>query len=426
MIQGTTAIAVLTWREAWRGRLWLVPLAAAGLIAVMAPRVQAADAGGAVRLLAAGADAAAAFCAILVAALVPASQLSRDLDSRIVLTVFPKPQPRASWILGRWLGTVLIALAASLFVALAGSAAVAWRSGGVPGSRAIVATPVGFHRITGLGEAVPAASDHAMLAGPAGDGARWRFTGLDPASAATYEVLLRVRVRGGEVDAVPVRVSALNGSVSALALSLDAASPYGQAPTAANVPGATCWMIDRQSDRRSLVSDWARLRLPPGAIAADGSLQVEMTRLDAAAGVEVAAGSCAIAAPAGPQPLHAARAVLAELAAPAVVAAAALAVATVASLPVAMLAALTLAFAGNALWAVREAIVIDKPGQVVVRLLELALNVIPDLGRTGQGVRLAAGEAVAWGDVGSAWIGVAPHLLVLLMLGWWALSRRQL
>jgi hypothetical protein len=101
-------------------------------------------------------------------------------------------------------------------------------------------------------------------------------------------------------------------------------------------------------------------------------------------------------------------------------------VATIASLPVALLAGLTLAFAGNALWAIRETLEWDKPGQVVARLLELVLNIIPDLGRTSQGIRLAAGEAVTWSDVGFAWIGVAPHLVVLLMLGWWALARRQL
>jgi hypothetical protein len=124
--------------------------------------------------------------------------------------------------------------------------------------------------------------------------------------------------------------------------------------------------------------------------------------------------------------MHAARAVLAELAGPAVVAAAALAVATVANLPVALLAGLTLAFAGNALWAVRETLEWDKPGQVVARLLELVLHLLPDLGRTSQGVRLAAGEAVTWFDVGTAWIAVAPHLAALLLLGWWALARRQL
>jgi hypothetical protein len=33
---------------------------------------------------------------------------------------------------------------------------------------------------------------------------------------------------------------------------------------------------------------------------------------------------------------------------------------------------------------------------------------------------------VTWANIGAAWLGIAPHLVVLLLLGWWALARRQL
>lgn len=428
MILGTAAVAGLSWREAWRGRLWLVPLGAAALIAVLAPGVDAADPGGAVRLLAAAASAAAGFCGILIAALVPAAQLTRDIETRIALTALPKPLPRVGWLLGRWGGAVLLAGAAGLVVAGAGSAAVAWRAGGVPQMRTAQAGAE-FQRVTGLGEALAAPQGAVRLSGPAGDGARWRFAGLDRGAAAGYEVLVQARVSaagGGIVESAPIRVTAILADGAQLPLALDPASPFGRQPPDAAMPGANCWLADRGPDRKSLAADWARLRLPAEAIAADGSLQLQVTRLDPATTLQMTAAQCVVAVPAGAQPLHAARAVLAELAAPAVVAAAALAVAAVAALPVALLAALTLAFAGHALWAVQETLTWGEAGRAMARLLGLMLQGLPDLAATGQGVRLAASEAVTWAHVGSAWLGILPHLLVLLALGWWALSRRQL
>lgn len=427
MIAGTVAVVGLSWREAWRGRMWLVPLGAVGLIAVFAPRVDAADPGGAVRLIAAAASAAAGFCGILIAALVPAAQLTRDLDSRIALTAFPKPLPRLGWLLGRWGGAVLLAGSVGLVIACAGSAAVAWRAGGVPQMRQ-AQNAAAVERLTGLGEAVAIPQAVTRLAGAAGDGVRWSFTGLDPAGRG-YDLLVQARVGaagGGMVESAPVRVAAVAVDGAVLPLALDPASPYGRQPPDAAMPGSTCWLADRGADRKSLASDWARLQLPAGMIAADGRLVIQLTRLDAATTLQVGLANCVIAAPAGPQPVHAARAVLAELAAPAVVAAAALAVAALASLPVALLAALTLAFAGHALWAVQETLSWGDAGRALARLLELLLKALPDLAATAQGVRLAASEAVTWAQVGQAWLGVAPHLAVLLVLGWWALARRQL
>ncbi len=427
MIRATAAVAALGWREAWRGRLWLVPLAGGVLIAALAPGVDAADPGGAVRLLAAASSAAAGFCGILIAALVPAAQLTRDLESRIALTAFPKPLPRVGWLLGRWAGAVLLAGAAGLFIAAAGSAAVAWRAGGVPEMRTTRAASA-FERVTGLGEAVAAPQGATRLAGPAGDGVRWNFTGLD-ASARGYELLIQARVGaagGGIVESAPIRVAALTADGALVALSLDPASPYGRQPPDSAMPGANCWLSDRNADRTSLAADWARMVLPADIITTDGRLVIQVTRLDPATTLQIAQASCVVAVPAGPQPMHAARAVLAELAAPAVIAAAALLVASIATLPVALLAALTLAFAGHALWAVQETLTWGESGRAVARMLELMLRCLPDLAATGQGVRLAASEAVTWAQVGSAWLGVAPHLLVLLALGWWALARRQL
>ncbi|MEK7415860.1 MAG: hypothetical protein AAB263_21345 [Planctomycetota bacterium] len=427
MIRGVLAVAGLTWREGWRGRLWLVPLAAIALLIIIAPSVDAAEPGGAMRLIIAASSIAAGFCAVLLAALVPAAQMTRDIEGRIALTVLPKPLPRIGWLLGRWLGTMAICAAVALLISTAGSAIVTWRTGQVQTSRAVQRAD-SFMRLSGLGESVQVAGGFVRLAGPAGDGVRWTFHGLQPSSTA-YEVLLRAQIHqrdSGNTMPVPIRAAAIGMDGSVLPLLLDPASPYGRTPMDASMNGANCWLADRSPERNSLGSDWARLRIPAGAISDAGQLVIRMTRLDPLSTIAVTEAGCAVAVPAGAQPLHAALATLAELAAPAVIAAAALAVATIGSLPIALLAALTLAFAGNVLWAVREVLSWGELSRPVARMLELCMTCVPDFHATGQGVLLAAGEAVTMQHIAAAWSGILPHLLVLLALGWWALARRQL
>lgn len=427
MIAGVLAVAGLAWREAWRGRLWLVPLAGAALIWAFAPHAAATDDGSALRLLVAATSAAAGFCGVLLAAVVPAQQLTRDIEQRIVLTAFPKPLPRLGWLLGRWLGALLIAGAATLGIALSGAAAVAWRAGGPPPMRAAIPAQA-VERITGLGEAVALPQGVARLAGPAGDGLRWTFAGLDPL-ARDYEVLVQAQVSSVSADlveSVPVQVTALLADGRQLPLALDPASPYGRPPQDAAMPGANAWLASRSSERRSLGSDWARFVLPPGAIGADGRLQVQLTRLDPASIIQAGREQAVLARPAGTLPVHAVRAALAELATPAVIAALALAVGAIAGLPVSLLAALTLAFAGHAVWTVHEVLSWGDSSRPLTRLLGLLLHLVPDFAATGQGTRLAAGEAVGWGEVARAWLAVAPHLAATLALGWLTLGRRQL
>jgi hypothetical protein len=426
MIRGTLAVAGLSWREAWRGRLWAVPLSGAALVVLLAPAADSADPGGAVRLVAAGAGAAAGFCAILLAALVPAAQFVRDLESRISLTALPKPLPRAGWLLGRWLGALLVAGAAAGVVAVAGSAAVAWRAGGMPQMRS--AAPAGdFVRLSALGEAVAETRGVVRLAGPQiGDGVRWRFSGLPRRDG---EVLVRGRVSaagGGLVESAAVRVAAIAPDGSAIPLALAEGSPYGRRPAEGGMPGANLWLADRGPDRTALGTDWARLNLPAQAIGADGTLTVQADRLDPGTVVVFEARGCVVAESAGPQPLHALRAVAAELAGPAVVAAAALAVAAVASLPVALLAALALAVGGHAHWAIRETIEYQEASRPVLRILGILSAGLPDLAATGQSARLAAGEAIGWDRIAAAWLAVAPHLAALLALGCTVFSRREL
>ncbi|HAT12107.1 MAG TPA: hypothetical protein DCS97_16345, partial [Planctomycetes bacterium] len=186
---------------------------------------------------------AAGFCGILLAALVPAAQLTRDLESRVALTVLPKPLPRVGWLLGRWAGAVAMAGAAALVVALVGSLAVTWRSGGMPEMRQAV-MPGDFRRLTGLGEAVAVPQGVVRLAGPAGDGGVWTFSGLG-ASPHGLEVLVRARTGasgGGIVESAPVRVAYRSANGAAVPLELDPASPYGRQPIDASASGANAWL----------------------------------------------------------------------------------------------------------------------------------------------------------------------------------------
>ncbi|MCS6971008.1 MAG: hypothetical protein RMM29_00570 [Planctomycetota bacterium] len=426
MLGGTLAVAGLTWREAWRYRLWLVPVLAAAVVWAFVGHAATAEAGDATRLLTAIASAAAGFCGLLLAALVPAQQLTRDIEQRIVLTAFPKPLPRLGWLLGRWLGSLLIAGACMALVALAGAAAVSWRAGGIPTLRAAVPASAVF-RLTALGEAVPLPHGVVRLAGPAGDGVRWTFSGLDPA-ADDYEILVQAQVSSLDADiveSVPVQVAVLLPDGRQQPLLLDPRSPYGRPPPDASMPNANAWLANRSSERRSLANDWARFALPPGSIDRQGQLTVQLTRLDPRSLLQLGREQAVLARPAGPLPLHALRAVLAELATPAVIAAAALAVGAIAGLPVAALAAFTLAFAGHALWTVHEVLSWNEMSRPLTRLLDLLVRLVPDFAVTGQGTRLASGEAVGWAEVGRAWAAVLPHLAALLLLGWWMLARRQ-
>lgn len=428
MIAGTLAVAATTWLEAWRGRLWLVPLGAGLLLWALAPFASAADPADAVRLLAAATAGAAGASALLIGILVPAAQLTRDLESRVCLTLYPKPLPRLGWLLGRWLGAVALAGAAAAAVALAGSAATAWRAGGMPQVRT-AAMAQSFERLTRLGEAMPVADSGLRLAGASGDGVRWRFAGLDPAGQAGFEVLVQARVRasdGGMLESTPVRLAAIAADGAALPLAADPATPFGRPPSGTAAGPGMFWLVDRPAERRSLSADFARLRLPPGAIAADGTLVITLLRLDPGADLGLAADGCLLSLPAGAQPLHALAAAAAETAAAALVAALALSVAAIASLPVAILAGLAAAFAGHALWAVRESLAWEQHPLAVTRLLDLGLAVLPDLSAGGQAARMAAGEAVDAAIVVGAWLPLLPHLAAILLLGWWALARRQL
>jgi hypothetical protein len=424
VIVPTLALVRLGWLESWRHRLWIVPVLAVAGIAIAAPNLAAVDAGGRSRLLVVIVLMAAGVAGILLGAVVPAQQVRRDLEARSALMLFPKPMSRLGYVLGRWLGGLVVAAAAALAIAAGGGALC-----GFSPARGTV-QPSAWWRITPLGEAIerPANADRLQLSGPGGDGVRWSFAGLTPGQG--YELLVRARLSGfdeaGAIEATPLRIVVLDPQGAPQVVELDPASPYGQAPAQAVAPGATAWLRGRERERADLGTDWMRLRLPGAAVGADGRAQVQITRLDPRAGLEVWRDhSCRIAVPQGPLVQHVVRAALAELAGAAVIAAAVVTVAVLANLAVALLAGLTLWVGGSAVATVREVLSWNEVSLPVARMLDLLASCLPDFGAMGQVARVATGEAVPWAAVGSAWIAVLPHLAVLLVLGWWAAARRE-
>ena len=69
--------------------------------------------------------------------------------------------------------------------------------------------------------------------------------------------------------------------------------------------------------------------------------------------------------------------------------------------------------AGNALWALRETLLYGEPGQFAQRMVHLGLQLLPDFDRIGVAAQLAAGHAVNWNVVSSAWLYDGVYALTL-------------
>jgi hypothetical protein len=429
-IRAAAAIAGVTWIEAWRARLWAVPLAASALLVLVGPHLTAADPSGRVRLAGVVTVLGAALVAVLVATLLAATQPRRDFELRVALFLFPKPLPAWAYLAGRWLGAVLVAAACALTVAATGSAVMAWLAGGVPQARQ--AQRAGDWSSVGvLGESVPIPADRSrlLLAGPAGDGMRWTFAGIDP-NAARSEVLLRCKVigadGGGFVDRCRVRVVAGAPGQPGAPAELLADSPFGRPENGPGGGPGEAWIRNREETRQDLGADWMRMRLPPGAVTADGRLEVRLTRLEGAARLEFdRAQGCLIGSPAGPMPFHLARGILGVCAIAGLAAACALCLATVANLGVVLVGCLTLLIAGSAVWAVSEEIAWGDWSTPMLRLMQLAVRVLPDFGSVSPAGKVAAAQAMGWAEVGMAWLTLAPHILIFLIVGLILLERKE-
>ncbi|MBA3710345.1 MAG: ABC transporter permease [Planctomycetes bacterium] len=422
-------------REALRQRLWLMLAGLAIALVVALATMSAVDQSARLKLSIVIVTSVLGFAATLLAILVGASQLRRDLDMRIAIMLFSKPLPRIAYVLGRWLGVQLVVAAALAILCVVGSAIVGARFGGFPDMRRVVA-PSGWQLVSATGELLPMAEDrtYVQLTGPPGNAARFSFSGLPAPGPHGAEVLLRMDVRaldgGDELQRTAVEVlAAPAGEPPWQVLALDAHSPYGAGEGSGDgvEPTATRQVLirGRNQSHQDLSQDYCRLILPASCVR-DGRSVVQVVRLDPRAGLLIdRVGGAYVAVPGGGFVLNLARAALVVLACSSVLTAATLAIASLSSLPVALLGGLTLFFCGSALHAVRESLRFDELSLPARRLLAIADGVFPDFDRYPIAAKLAAAEAVDWTTVASAWGYYGVFTVVLMTLAWIALARRE-
>ncbi len=430
IISSWRALVGLSVREATRSGLWWAVAAAAVAMGIAALRLGAVDETSRLKLAVVVVTSGSAFVATLLAILLAAAQLRRDLESRTVIAVLSKPASRLGYLLGRWTGVLgWIALALAVLAAVgSGAAEVLWRGhGGVPDARRIVPAS-DWSRITLSGEtvAIPAAQTRLSLAGSSGEGVRWRLEGLGRAPAGGFELLLRARVRGEDFDGSPrcaVEITAWPGgdSARAQALPLDPASPYGKDATGR---GAIV-LTDIEDARNDLGQDWARLRLPAACISADGGATVQLVRKTPIPLVLNRADALLVAQPGGGLFVNLMRAAGVQLAIAGMLAACTLLIAVHARIAVALLGGLTLVVAGSVVGTIPDMLEYHNPSAPARRLLELALVVVPDFDRVNTAAQLAGGRQVTWDAVGGAWTYFGAFSTVFLGLAWFGLARHE-
>lgn len=428
-LRGIAAVAALTVRELTRQRLWLVfVVIGLGFLATL-PTLQAVDDSARLKLAVLAITTTLGFVGILLSILIGAQVLRRDLDARTGYVLFSKPLRHASYLLGRWLGSLLWLLGGLALLGAAGVLAVAWRFESTPVMRA-TQDPSAWHQVSAVGEVsdIPAGRDRWSLSGLPGNGLRWRFETVAQPGADGAELLLRTRVTGATPDQLSgealVEVRALVGD-QWVALPLDPQSPYGFERNAHE--SGRLVLKSRDNASRDLGQDYLRLRLRAEHLAADGSAVIQLTRLESRVVIVVEKDAgLLLAVPAGGLLSNILRGCLVLLASCGLLAAVALFGATISNLGVALLAALTLSFAGSAHEVIRDTLEWENPGQVMRRLLELMLNVLPDFNRIPIATELAAGRAIPWAVVGQAWAYFGVFTIIAMVCAWIALRRREL
>jgi hypothetical protein len=429
------ALAGLTVIDALRQRLWLLFVFACALLLLVLPNLSAVDEGARFKLAVVAMSSAIGFVVVMLGILVAAAGLRRDLDARIGFLLFSKPLRMSAYITGKWTG-VQLGLALGLVVlGLMSSAILAWQFHGLPTMRAINRS-VAWEQVGSFGQPIVIDENRSrlQLTGAPGNGIRWRFTDVPKSSASAdgLEVLLRVGVRGFSFDEPALDALA---QITAFGvadqppriLSLDAASPYGHSRGGTPTPVGQVVLRDRDETRDDLAQDYLRLRLPVDVIAADGSVTIQLTRLEARSSISVARDSSAIIAVDGGSFIsNLMRSLFIMLASASLLTAFTLMIAAIANLGVATLGGLTLFFAGSATGAMREIVNTDRTAYAIRRLLQLALDIIPDFDRFTVAARLAAHESISWSMVGSAWIYYGSYVLFFLGLAWIAMRRQEL
>ncbi len=430
-------LAGLTLIDAARQRLWLLFLGAVALLVTVAPGLSAVDENARLKLAVVAITGAIGFVVVLLAILVAAMALRRDLDAKIGYLLFAKPLRMSAYLTGRWLGVQLGLLVGIMALSLVGTGTIAWQFGSAPNMRAL-SHPVAWEHVGTFGQltAIDERRTRTTLGGGPGNGVRWRFNGLpvDAVGADGMELLLKIGIGSYDPDN-PLfdclgQVSAWPGSGSDNApriLSIDPASPYGHTRDGMPVGAGQVVLRDRDNTRNDLAQDFLRLRVPREAISADGSVVIQLTRLEARAAVVVQRDNgTLLAIPGGGFLSNLMRGGLVLLAIAGLLTAFTLVIAAITNLGVAALGGLTLFFAGSATAALREVAASSDTSTALRRVVKLALDVLPDFDRFTVAARLAASESVGWNMVTQAWSYYGIYTVGFLVIAWLTMRRREL
>jgi hypothetical protein len=414
-LAATLAVARLTVLEAWRNRIGLIILlVGAGLVAIL-PNLASIDASARLKLAIVALGGVVTFLVVLFAALIGASGLRRDLDSRIAYTLFSKPMPVASYLAGRWVGVQAVVAATIVAVGLCGLAAI--RATAQPPALVTVRDAVSWQRVSASGELMPIEENRSRttLSGPVGNGVVWSFTGLPV--GRDLALLVRIELAAFSPDEV----------IDQAAVRLDA---LGDKPVVLSAPGTTANTVvlrSRDEARQDLAQDYVRVAIPARAVGAGGSCRIRMTRLDPRTAITVhRADSAKVMIASGSFAANLARGGLIVAAMAGVLGAMALLCATVSNLGVSLLGTLTLYFAGAAMPMIRDVVGEGEAALPIRRLLGLSSMVLPDLARFDVAGTLAGSREIPWSAVGEAWWSYGGYAVVLLVIAWLSLARREL
>lgn len=436
-LSNTRTLARLTLIDAMRQRLWLLFLVAVAVLVAVAPGLSAVDETARLKLAVVAITGAIGFVVVLLAILVGAMAVRRDIDARIGYLLFAKPLRLSAYLSGRWLGVQLGLLAGIVALSLIGTGTIAWQFGGTPTMRELT-HPVAWEHVGVFGQttAIDERRTRTTLSGAPGNGVRWRFSGLPVGDIGPdgMELLLKVGIRSYDLDN-PVfdclgQVSALpadGATTTPRILALEADSPYGHSRDGMPVGDGQIVLRDRDDTRDDLAQDYLRLRVPREAISADGSLVIQLTRLEARSAVVAARDNGALlAVPGGSFAANLVRGGLVLLAIAGLLCAFTLVIATITNLGVATLGGLTLYFAGSATAAMQEVAASQETSTAFRRIISLTLDVVPNFDRFTVAARLAASESVGWSMVAQAWGYYGIYTVGLLIIAWLAMRRREL
>lgn len=427
-IDGTWALAGLTVREAMRQRLWLLIGAAMIVVLFVIPDLKAVDGTSRMKLAVTIVSAMTGFVGVFLALLLISSSVRRDLDDRIGFLLFAKPLPKVSYLLGRWIGSGMVAWIAILGIFVAGSLAIFVRLGQLPEVRGVVSpTTIEIVDQAGTVSELDSRRDTAHLGGRPGNALRLTFTGLPQQD---HEFLLRSEIRGRDIAEsithARLIVTALPSKGERKLLELQKDAPFGATLGDGQAVGQGRVVIrSRKEERQDLAQDYLRLSVPASAIEG-GRLVIQANRLDEAAQmIYQRKGGAYLAHKSGGFLLNVFQASLIILAQAMLIAAVAVACITFSSLGVTLVGSLTFWFAGSTVQIVQETLDSSKMPHAAQRFLSMLIRLAPDFQSFQVESSLAAGRELGWSAVSGAWGLYGIYTLVFLFIAWIGFLRRE-